>query len=130
MPLAMHPCITSWRTPVTAMPVKHCTGALHKLSPELLAQAGSQSLPMPAMLAPFTTTNAMQPFTIADIFTSLDRDGLAATVELYELAQHTEILQQVMTTQDEIDAAEDRHRQLSEQLGELEGQLAAAGVGQ
>ena len=72
----------------------------------------------------------MTAFTLSDVFHALDQEGLAATVELYELAQHTETLQQVMTTQDEIDAAEDRHRQLSEQLGELEGQLAAAGVGQ
>ena len=43
---------------------------------------------------------------------------------------HAEILQQILKVQDEIDAVEEQHNSLSEQLGELEAQLAAAGVGQ
>jgi TolA-binding protein len=72
----------------------------------------------------------MKPFTLTDVFHSLDCDGLAKTVALYDLSQHTEILQQILKAQDEIDSLEKQHNELSEQLGELEAQLAAAGVGQ
>ena len=74
--------------------------------------------------------NTMKPFTMADIFHSLDCEGLAKTIALYDLAQHTKVLQQILKVQDEIEAVEEQHNSLSEQLGELEAQLAAAGVGQ
>ena len=72
----------------------------------------------------------MKPFTLADVFHSLNCEGLAKTIALYDLSQHAEILQQILKVQDEIDALEEQHNELSEQLGELEAQLAAAGVGQ